>query len=157
MLVCPEHRQNNENQQLLQKHKEKYTLKHIQLPIFSKDLKLIFHTNQQQLGTNYQSSSQESAIYILQSIKVDKKVYSLFYDTGCCGMVPKYDAIKSIGSKVVQESSMPISIGRVGNFTINSNHRIFQVRLPLFNGSDAVFSGVCIDQITVEFPHYPLK
>ena len=83
VLVCQEHRQNNENQQLLQKHKEKYTLKHIQLPIFSKDLKLIFHTNQQQLGTNYQSSSQESAIYILQSIKVDKKVYSLFYDTGC--------------------------------------------------------------------------
>ena len=57
----------------------------------------------------------------------------------------------------MQESSMPISIGGVGNSTINSNHRIFQVRLPLFNGSDAVFSGVCIDQITVEFPHYPLK
>ena len=72
-------------------------------------------------------------------------------------MVSKYDAIKSIGSRAVQESSMPISIGGVGNSTINSNHRIFQVRLPLFNGSDAVFSGVCIEQITVEFPHYPLK
>ena len=31
------------------------------------------------------------------------------------------------------------------------------VQLLLFNGSDVVFSGVCTDQITVEFPHYPLK
>ena len=29
--------------------------------------------------------------------------------------------------------------------------------LPLFNGNDAVFRGVCLDQITVEFPNYLLK
>ena len=102
------------------------------------------------------SSSRESAIYIVQTIKVDKKFYSLFHDTGCCDMVSRCNAVKSIGSRAAQESSMPISIGGVGNSMIKSNHGIFQVRLPLFNGADAVFSGVCIDQITVEFLYYPL-
>ena len=31
------------------------------------------------------------------------------------------------------------------------------MKLPLFNGNDAVFSGVCLDQITVQFPKYPLQ
>ena len=88
---------------------------------------------------------------------MDNKLYSLFYDTGCGDMVSRYDAVKSIGSRAVQESSMPIPIGGVGNSMIKSNHGIFQVPLPLSNGSNAVFSGVCMDQITVEFPHYPLK
>ena len=52
---------------------------------------------------------------------------------------------------------MPISSGGVGNSMRKSNHGLFQVRLPLFSGSNAVFSGVCIDQITVEFLHYPLR
>ena len=71
-------------------------------------------------------------------------------------MVSRCNAVKSIGSRAAQESSMPISIGGVGNSMIKSNHGIFLVRLPLFNGADAVFSGVCIDQITVEFLYYPL-
>ena len=31
------------------------------------------------------------------------------------------------------------------------------MKLPLFNGNDAVFSGVCLDQITAQFPKYPLQ
>ena len=72
-------------------------------------------------------------------------------------MVSRYDGVKSIGYRAVQESSMPISIGGVGNSMIKSIHGIFKVRLPLFNGSDSLLSGACIDQITVEFPRYPLK
>ena len=109
VLVCHEHRQNNENQQLLQEYKEKYILKHIQLLIFSKGLKLTFYTNQQRHENHCQSSSQESAVYILQTIKVDKKLYSLFYDTDCCDMVSRYNAVKSIGSRALQESLLPIS------------------------------------------------
>ena len=55
---------------------------------------------------------------------------------------------------------MSISVGGVGNSfnsLIQSNHGIFQVRLPLFNNSDTVFIGVFIDWITVKFHHYPLK
>ena len=47
---------------------------------------------------------QEKAIYILQftftfTIKVEEYEYSLFYDTGCCDMVSRYAAIKSIGKR----------------------------------------------------------
>ena len=31
------------------------------------------------------------------------------------------------------------------------------MKLPLFNENDAVFSCVCLDQITVQFPKYPLQ
>ena len=72
-------------------------------------------------------------------------------------MMSRYDAVKSIGSRAVQESVIPISIGWVGNSMIKSNHGIFQVPLLLFNGSNAVFIAVFMDQITVGFPHYPLK
>ena len=72
-------------------------------------------------------------------------------------MRSRYDAVKTVGSRAVQESSLPVSIGGVANSMIKSYHGIFQVRLPLFNVSDEVFSEVCIYHITVKFPHYPLK
>ena len=34
---------------------------------------------------------------------------------------------------------------------------IYRVKLPLFHWTDAVFSGVCLDQITVQFPKYLLQ
>ena len=89
---------------------------------------------------------------------MNKQDYSLFYDTGCCDMVSRYAAIKSIGSRTKQESSIPISIGGVRNTEVKSNDGIFQVKLPLFNGSEATFTRVCsFDQITVKFPQYLLK
>ena len=34
---------------------------------------------------------------------------------------------------------------------------MYQVQLPLHNGKNAVFTGVCLDQVTATFPLYPLK
>ena len=133
-------------------------MKQTKLPAFSRDLKVTFHMNQQQPSDYKQlQSNQESAIYILQTIKVNNQNYSLFHDTGYCDMVSRYAAIKSTGSRAKQESFIPISTGGVGNTEVKSNHGIFQVKLPLFNGSETTFSGVCLDQITVKFPKYPLK
>ena len=72
-------------------------------------------------------------------------------------MVSRYADIKSIGSRVKHELSIPISTGGVGNARVKSNHCIFQMKLRLFNGSEATFSGVCLDQIKVKFPQYRLK
>ena len=141
VLVCHEHRENTENEQLLLEHKNRCIMKQNKLAAFSRDLKLTFHMNQQQPGDyKHLRSSQESTIYILQTIKVNKQNYFLFYDTGCCDMVSRYAAIKSIRSGAKQESSIPISIGGVGNTQVKSNHGIFLVKLPLFNGSKATFS-----------------
>ena len=88
---------------------------------------------------------------------MNKQKYSQFCGTDCYDMVSRYAAIKSIGSRAKQESSIPLSTGGVGNTEVKSNHGIFQVKLPIFNGSEATFSGVCLHQITVTFPQYPLK
>ena len=88
---------------------------------------------------------------------MNKTNYSLFYDTGCCDMVSRYAAIKSIGLRAKQELPIPISIGGVGNTEVKSKHGISQVKLPLFNGSEATFSGVCLDHIAASFPQNPLK
>ena len=50
-----------------------------------------------------------------------------------------------------------MTLGGVGNAQITSSHGNYQVKFRLFNGSDAVLSGVSFNQITVEFPKYPLK
>ena len=102
-------------------------------------------------------SVQEKAFYILQTIKVEQHEYSLIYDTGCCDMILLYAAIKSIGKRAPKEFYEPVTIGGVGNAQITSNHGTYQVKLPLFNGNDAVPSGVCLDHITAEFPKYPLN
>ena len=102
-------------------------------------------------------SDQEKAIYILQTRKVEQYEYSLFYDTGCCDMVSQYAVIKWIGKRASKELIGPVTLGGVGSAQTTSGHVTSQVKLSLFNGNDAVLSGVRLDQITVEFPKYPLK
>ena len=72
-------------------------------------------------------------------------------------MVSRYDAIKRIGNRAIEELPGPISIGGVGNSQVKTKHGIYQVKLPLFNGNEATLSGVCLDQITVKFPNYPIR
>ena len=99
VLVCHEHRNDTENQEL-QKYKDRFIIKQPdQLPLFSRDLKLSFHMNQNQSPNSQEMSDQEKAIYILQTIQVEQYEYSLFYDTGCCDMVSQYVVIKSIGKE----------------------------------------------------------
>ena len=51
-----------------------------QVPAFSMDLKLTFHTNQQTTNSNHEVniSNEEKTIYILQPIKVGQQQCSLF-------------------------------------------------------------------------------
>ena len=65
--------------------------------------------------------------------------------------------MKSIGKIASKEFSGPVILGEIGSGKVTSTHGTYQARLPLFNGNDAVLSGVCLDQIIVEIPKYPLK
>ena len=57
----------------------------------------------------------------------------------------------------IEQNKNHLFLYQVWNTQVKSNHGIFQVKLPLFNGLEATFSGICLDQITVKFPQYPLK
>ena len=144
-----------ENQQLLQKYKDRFIMK--QLPSFSRDLKLSFQLNQCRSPSLQEMSDQEKAIYILQTRKVEQHEYLFFYDTDCCDTVSRYAAIKSIGKRASNEFSGPVTLGGVDNAQITSSRGTYQVKLFLFIGNDTVLSGVRLDQITVEFSKYPLK
>ena len=164
VLVCNEHKNNQENKDLLQEYKSRCILKEkvVELPSFSKDIKLSFHTEcvveVKEDGTIYSDQVvAEKAIYQLQIIKVDGQRYSIFFDSGCGDFVSRYRAVNKIGSKARQECHGPIQLGGVGGITTESLHGIYTVNLPLFNGEEAQLSGVCLDQITTAFPDYPVK
>ena len=80
VLVCQEHSDTDENKRLLQK---------VTLPDFSNYIKLSFKKN-----TSYNLSSsnqiQDKVIYILQTININDKNFTIFYDTRCGVMVSKY-------------------------------------------------------------------
>ena len=81
--------------------------------IFRKHQTCLPHKSKQCATGN--PSGEEKTIYILQTIKVDQQQYSLLYDSGCCEMVSKYDAVRRIGHRATEEVAGPISIGEVGN------------------------------------------
>ena len=140
--------------------------KHIQLPEFSREIKLSFHLDQlttpqiqQQPSANTTSNStvQDTAIFQLQTIKINNNRYSIFFDSGCGDFVSRYNAIRSLTSNATQEHAGPITIGGVGGVISVSQHGIYKVNLPLYDGSQATVLGVCLDNITFKFPLYPLQ
>ena len=98
----------------------------VRLPTFAQEIKLTFHSHQHQ-PSSYQhfSSNKEKATYILQTIKMGKKIYSFVLRHW----------LLLYGFKI---SSSKI------------NQSVYQMKLPLFNGYDATFSVVFMEQITVE-------
>ena len=97
--------------------------KHIQLPEFSKEIKLPFHLDQlttpqiqQQPSANATSNSfvQETATFQMQTIKINNNRYSIFFDSGCGDFVSRYNAIRSLTSNATQEHAGPITVGEVG-------------------------------------------
>ena len=87
---------------------------------------------------NLNKTIENAAIYTLQTIQVDGNRFTIFYDTGCSDLVMRFKAIEKLGKRAVQEYKGPISIGGVGDLKIDSHRGIYQIRLPLYNGRDAI-------------------
>ena len=164
VLLCDEHKDYKENHDLLELYKQRYILKLEDLPAYSKNITLNYHST----GANIQFSDKhsfnsegeihcdEKAIYMLQTIEVDSKQFSVFYDSGCGDFVATHDAVMRIGNRAKQEYKGPIRVGGVGGIVSESQHGIYSVKLPLANGKEAVMTGICLDRITEDFPFYPL-
>ena len=90
-------------------------------------------------------------------MKINNSRYSIFFDSGCADFVSRHNAILSLTSNATQEHAGPITMGGVGGVISVSQHVIYKVNLPLYDGSQATVSGVCLDNITLKFPLYPLQ
>ena len=164
VLVCEEHKDDEANKEVLAQYKDRciFKQKSVQLPSFSKEIKLSFHSS----GNTYNISTDEEnddsivtdrGVYQLQTIKIAEQCYNLFFDSGCGDFVCRHKAIKQLGSRASLEYDGVINMGGVGGITTQSAHGIYTARLPLSNGKNATMTGACLDQITTSFPMYPIQ
>ena len=100
---------------------------------------------------------QESAIYVLQRIKIGNQIYLMFYDSGCKKFCCQHNAVRRLGSRAIIEEQGPTTLYGVGGIKLETPHGIYKIVLPLSDGGDAVMTGVCLDKITETFPEYPLQ
>ena len=157
VLLCQEHKDSQINKRLLEEYKKRFITKpEYQLPSFSHDIKLSYLSSRGEIEFHAEDED-EKAIYILQTISIDDRRYSIFFDTGCDDLVCRYQAVQSLGSRATQELEGPIKLGGVGDISTETKYGIYQIRLPLSNGKYANLSGVCVENITSPFPTYPLQ
>ena len=157
ILVCDEHKDATENNDLLEKYKSRFIVKNTALPQFSQDIRLSFHAEgcYPTKPKVDQSIITDKGIYLLQTIRLNEESFNIFYDTGC-DFVISIDAVKRLGDKAIQEFPGPIMLGGVGDTQTESKHGVYCVKLPLCSGDQAVLFGVCLDKITHPFPIYQL-
>ena len=152
VLVCEEHKTLPANQDVLQRFKDRY-MKNANLPTFAKDISIYYSAFP---TTSTPEDKDERGIYLLQSININNNRMTLFFDNGCSDFIVKKSAIPLLGGNATQLSSQPKRIGGVGCTSTMTTHGEYSVRLPMFNGEEALVSGICMESITETFPQYPL-
>ena len=178
VLVCHEHSHTVENRTLLQDFIKKCIARSkAPLQDFSKNIKVSFHVlaysvlpveNPLAPLPSDDEHVKEEGLYMFQPMQVNQTpgvppsdtdeqvLITLFFDGGCNSFVSSIDGVNKIGQRAILEKEGPTELGGVNDTVSTSPHGEYQVRLPLHNGKDAVFSGVCLDKITVTFPKFYL-
>ena len=165
VLLCEAHRTSPRNIQLLKDFKDNIIAKrspnfeNFTLNISLVSVSVTLSSTSMSSGfSNLIADIRFSAIFMFQTISVGGVTLRLFFDTGCGDIVVKrsaMEALKRIG-RANQEVPGPISMSGVGDVRSVTNYGVYSVCLPLRDGSNAVFSGVCMDKVTMEFPSYDL-
>ena len=102
--------------------------------------------------------SEESSIFMQQTILIEGKEMNLFYDSGCvdlCCRKGAVDELQKMG-RANNEVPGPITITGVGDNKAICQYGIYRLRLNLHDGKDINVSDVCLDKVTTEFPKYNL-
>ena len=165
VLVCDKHKRDAANLALLEKFKRKVMLRRSRdFADYTKNISLVsvsltFHSSMGYGLLNVRPDIRHSAIFMLQTISVEGISIRIFFDLGAGDLVVKksiMDILVELG-RARQEVPGPISISGVGDQESVTQHGIYSVCLPLRDGQNVVFSGVCMDRVTTVFPTYDLK
>ena len=102
--------------------------------------------------------SEESSIFMQQTILIEGKEMTLFYDSGCFDLRCRKGAVDELQKmgRANNEVPGPITITGVGDNKAICQYGIYRLRLNLHDGKDINVSGVCLDKVTTEFPKYNL-
>ena len=149
VLVCFEHRENDDNLKLLEEYKKKFILTQRSVEEFSKNIRLSFITSFKV------SFIPMPAVRLpdddLQVIVIDGERFTLFFDNGCSDMCITSDAIRRLRCRAIQISANKLSLDGVGNIQTAAKGE-YLIRLPLASGKNAVMIGACLEKLTCEFP-----
>ena len=179
VLVCEIHKKNFANLELLEKFKERFLIKcKVNLPQFVKSLALF------SCAVGLVSNPLEyanatvgkftgipdivyPAIFQLQTIVISGEdengniitiTLNLFFDSGASDCIIRKSALeklRQIGRADLVDSE-PVELeGVAGNVTV-CNDGYWRIILPLHDGQGAILSGLCLPQITADFPTYTL-
>ena len=157
VLVCEEHKDHQDNQEVLARFKAR-CMRNSNLPDFTKQIRLAFHADTyiSESSSSLKDDVINKGVYLLQTITVNGNRLNVFYDTGCSDFILSSQAVKLLGSSATKHSSKSVHLGGVGN-SITTSVGSYNVTLPLHDGKNVTLSGVCLDQITSNFPTYRLK
>ena len=177
VLLCENHKGRKENIDLLGEYMKNFICKRSDnFESFTKNISLVCQGDG--MSDSYPVADEPSlpegksevipdipdrACFQLQTIKVEgrggSRNINLFFDGGCLDMVISWKTVqflKSIGRATLLRKG-PLPLTGVSGHESFSEYGVYRITLPLSNGKDATFSGLCLDKVTATLPRFQLK
>ena len=109
--------------------------------------------------TNVKTGKSGVGIFKLQTINIEGSKFNVFYDGGCGDLVCNSKAINRLVTlgRANLELPGPFILTGVGDINQVCKNGLFQIRLPLAEGCDALMSELCMEKVTATLPIYQLN
>ena len=160
VLVCGHHCEEGSNKKLLELFKKKEIQSHGKFLDFTKNIAISCYLEAYRCDSDESVDPDDSAIFAFQTIDVAPGLEGNgFYDSGCGkGIVSKTfkDKLESIGRAELIRPG-PIILEGVNQQSSSCDYGEYCIKLKLKNGKEAEMKCICLDNITLPFPKYPLK
>ena len=166
VLVCHFHCEVQKNKEILELYKTNVIKSHGKYFDFSKEIAITCFSEAYNLDYNsdvgYKSDVTEASIFAFQTIDISGLRVNIFYDSGCGDFIVRKSCAEKLSqiARAGQLQKGPIVLNGVNNQESICKHGIYGVRLPLKKGhskANAEMIGICVDEITIPFPKYPLQ
>ena len=158
VLVCGFHCKEKRNTDMLELYKKSVLKTNSGFSDFSKNVSLFSESYTSGVSSPDEADSDPDSIFAFQPYKILHHLMNLFYDSGCGDMVASkraIDILVAIGWAELEKPG-PLILEGVNNQVSVCKYGRYSIKIPLADGTDAVMSGLCFDDVTSPFPTYNL-
>ena len=104
------------------------------------------------------SRNEGPAVFLLQPVAFNNKVFNFMFDNGCGNFVCRQAALDKLPDECKENIVKgPVIIKGVGDNQVVSQYGHYSVKFPIHTGQYAKFTGVCLDLVTGAMPPYPVR